>query len=78
MPSFKSPPGCSFPQASFWPREGKLFKDFSGSPAQFVKQFLPQRRKDAKRCRVSEWLSLRLCAFAGEIVLFFVDPGNGN
>jgi hypothetical protein len=26
--------------------------------------FLTQRRKDAKRCRVSEGFSLHLCAFA--------------
>jgi nitrous oxidase accessory protein len=32
-----------------------------------VELLLAQRRKGAKRCRVSTWLSLRLCAFAREI-----------
>ena len=29
-----------------------------------LKRFLPQRRKGAKRCRVSKRFPLRLCAFA--------------
>src|ERR1051325_45168 len=31
-------------------------------------EMFPQRRKDAKRCRVSIVLSLRLCAFAGNLL----------
>src|SRR6185369_7008069 len=39
------------------------------------RRFLPQRRKDAKRCRVLKGFSLRLCAFAGEMSFIVAAAG---
>src|ERR1051325_6047542 len=39
-----------------------------------LRVILPQRRKDAKRCRVSKWPSWRLCTFAGKFLTFQKFP----
>src|ERR1051325_11997157 len=39
-----------------------------------LRVILPQRRKDAQRCRVSKLPSWRLCAFAGKFLTFQKFP----